>query len=202
MDLLEYAWITSFQITKKNHDEVKILIRDDIEFPILGKDKRGYVICLAKPKRRDDGLISYLGLLFDVDNETHKTLLWQTFKASIFHLSTHVAASNFEAYADWSKDKNIDLGTFIAGMIEDATVRACLKTLWTPFMKDVALANSLSYLKMKPVHLISNPTLRLMASVISLLCSMTNSCFYAGNPEKIPSGGGTILIAALPTDNP
>jgi len=167
LDLLEYAWLTSFQITKKNHEEVKILLRDDVKLPVLGKDKRGPVICLAKPRRRDDGLVSYLGLLFNLDNEIHKRFLWQAFKASVFHLSMHVAASNFEAYAEWSKDKNIDLATYIAGMIEDATVRACLKTLWTPFINDVALANTLSYLKMKPVHLISNPTLRLMASVIS-----------------------------------
>jgi len=167
LDLYEYAWLTSFQITKKNHDEVKILLRDDVKFPVLGKEKRGYIICLAKPKKRDNQHVSYLGLLFDLENEVHKRLLWQTFKASVFHLSMHVAASKFEDYAEWSKDKDIDLASFVAGMIEDATVRACLKTLWTPFINDVAVANALSYLKMKPVHLISSPTLRLMASTIS-----------------------------------
>lgn len=167
LDLYEYAWLTSFQITKKNHDQVKILLRDDVRFPVLGKDERGLVICLAKPKRRDNGLASYLGLRFNLNNENHKRLLWQTFKASVFHLSTHVAASNFDAYAEWSKDKNIELATFVAGMIEDAAVRAYLKTLWKPLINDVAVANTLSYLKMKPVHLISNPSMRIMASVIS-----------------------------------
>lgn len=167
MDLFEYAWLTSFQITKKDHDQVKILLRDDVKYPMLGKDQRGQVVYLAKPKRRPDGFMSYLGLIFDLNNEMHKRILWQTFKASVFHLSTHIAASNFEAYADWSKDKNIDLATHIAGMIEDATVRAFLKTLWTPFMNDVAMANTISYLKMKPVHLVSNSALRLMASVTS-----------------------------------
>lgn len=167
LDLFEYVWLTSFQITKKKHEEVKVLLSDDVTFPMLGKDKRGYIIYLAKPKKRNDGLISYLGLLFDPSNEVHKRFLWQTLKASAFHLSIHVAASNFEAYADWAKDKNIDLATYVVSTIEDATVRAYLKTLWTPFVNDVATANTLSYLKMKPVHLISNPTLRVMASLIS-----------------------------------
>jgi hypothetical protein len=79
----------------------------------------------------------------------------------------HVAASNFEAYAEWSKDKNIDLATYIAGMIEDAAVKAFLRTIWTPFINDVAMANTISHLKMKPVHLMSSPTLRLMTSLIS-----------------------------------
>jgi len=167
LDLFEYVWLTSLQITKKNHDEIKILLRDDVTFPTLGKEKRGYIICLAKPKRRENGLVNYLGLLFDLNNEMHKRILWQTFKASVFHLSMHVAASNFEAYSEWSRDKNIDLATYVASMIEDASVRACLKTLWTPFINDIALANTISYIKMKPVHIISNPALRLMASVIS-----------------------------------
>ena len=167
MDLYEYAWLTSFQITKKSHDQVKILLRDDIKYPMLGKEERGYIICLAKPKRIDDKHVSYLGLLFDLDKEAHKRFLWQMFKASVFHLSMHVAVPNFEAYSEWSEDKNIDLSTFVASMIEDATVRACLKTLWIPFVNDVAVANTVSYLKMKPAHLISNSALRLMASVIS-----------------------------------
>jgi hypothetical protein len=79
----------------------------------------------------------------------------------------HVAASNFETYAEWAQDKKINLAAYVVGVIEDAIVNTCLKMLWTPFIYDVAAANTLSYLKMKPTHLISNPTLRLMTSTIS-----------------------------------
>ena len=167
MDLFEYVWLTSFQITKKKHEEVKIQLRDDIKYPSLGKEKRGYVICVAKPKRRKDGRINYLGFLFDPTNDWHKRLLWQTFKASVFHLSMHVAASEYEAYADWAQDKNADLATFIVSMLEDTVVRAGLKTLWVPFVNDVAVADTLSYLRMKPMHLIADPSLRYMASLLS-----------------------------------
>jgi hypothetical protein len=40
------------------------------------------------------------------------------------------------------------------------------------------------------------------ASVISLLCLMINSFFYAGNLEKTRYVGGTTLTAAIQTDNP
>jgi len=111
--------------------------------------------------------MSYLGLLFDRNNDFHKRLVWQTFRASVFHLSMHVAASDYEAYADWSKDKNIDLATFVVSMLEDSVVRAGLETLWSPFINDVAIADTLSYLKMKPAHLIINPVVRFMVSLIS-----------------------------------
>jgi Mg-chelatase subunit ChlD len=167
LDLFEYVWLTSFQITKKSHEEVKILLRDDVKYPSLGKEKRGYVICVAKPKRRKDGRINYLGLLFDPTIDWHRRLLWQTFKASVFHLSMHIAASNYEAYAEWARDKNVDRATFVVSMLEDTVVRAGLKTLWAPFINDVAIADTLSYLKMKPTHLIVNPSLRFMASLLS-----------------------------------
>ena len=193
MDLFEYVWLTSFQITRKSHEEVKILLRDDAQYPTLGREKRGYVICIAKPKRRKDGRISYLGLLFDPSNEMHKRLLWQTFKASVFHLSMHVAASNYDAYADWSKDKNIDHATFIVSLLEDAVVRAGLKTLWTPFIEDVAVADTLSYLKMKPTHLILNPALRFIAALIS---DYTTGSVKGELPSNMMNGV-SIIVSAL-----
>jgi hypothetical protein len=167
LDLFEYVWLTSFQITRKNHEEVKVLLRDDAPFPTLGKDERGYVICIAKPKRQRDNKIRYLGLLFDPSNEFHKKLLWQTFKASVFHLSMHVAASNYEAYTDWSKNKNIESATFIVSLLEDTVVEAGLQALWAPFNEDVAVADALSYHKMKPAHVILNPALRFMTALLS-----------------------------------
>jgi len=194
LDLFEYVWLTSFQITKKNHEEIKILLRDDVKYSSLGREERGYVISLAKPKKRKDGKISYLGLIFDPKNELHKRLLWQTFKASVFHLSMHIAASDYEAYADWSKDKNIDSATFIVSMLEDAVVRAGLKTLWAPFINDVAIADALSYLKTKPAHLILNPALRFMTSLI--LSYTTGS--VKGN---VPSGMITSLSSIVASLN-
>ena len=190
MDLFEYVWLTSFQITRKSHEEVKVLLRDDAPYPTLGKDKRGYIICIAKPKRRKDNRIRYLGLIFDPGNEMHKKLLWQTFKASVFHLSMHVAASNYEAYADWSKDKNIENATFVVSLLEDAVVRAGLQALWTPFREDVAVADTLSYLMMKPAHLILNPALRFMTALVS---SYTMGSIKGTLPAKMRNDADVIV---------
>jgi hypothetical protein len=192
LDLFEYSWLTSFQITKKNHKEISVLLRDDVIFPTLGKDPSGYIICLAKPRRKDNGLTHYLNLRFDLNDDLHKRLLWQTFKASVFHLSMHAAISNFEDYAEWSKNKNLELATFTASIIEDARVTAGLKQLWPPFKIDVATANTLSYLKMKPVHLISNSAMRLMSSVISY---MAMGAVKGRAADKLKSDTETIVAA-------
>jgi len=192
LDLFEYVWLTSFQITKKKHVDIRILLEDDITFPMLGLDGHRYVVRLAEPKKKNDEQASYLGLLFTLKNPLHRQFLWQTFKASVFHLSMHAAASKYEAYAKWSADKNIELTTFTVSMIEDAVVKAFLRTVWTPFMDDVALANTISYLKMKPVHLISNQALRVMASVIS---EFTLGAIKGQISEQITNDVGLIVSA-------
>lgn len=167
MDLYEYALLSSFQITKREHSQVKVLLRNGITFPVLGKDEKGYILCFAKPKKQRNGKISYLGLTFDPDDALHRVLLWRIFKASICHLSLHVVISDFGAYADWSTDKDVDLATYAAKMVEDAVARAYLKVFYPPFIADTVFANVVSYFTMKPSHLIWDDALRVMTAILS-----------------------------------
>jgi hypothetical protein len=167
LDFFDYAWATSFQITKKKHEEVKILVRDDVVFPIFGKDSSGYVICVPEPKRASKNLVNFQGLLLNVNNEFHKRVLWQLFRASVFHLSLHVATSGFESYVDWAKDKDANLALYVASIIEDAVVAAHIKTEWSPLIPDMALANAISYLRLKPAQVIFDDSLRIMAAILS-----------------------------------
>jgi len=166
VDLYEYTLLSSFDITKRKHHEVKVFLRNTL-FPILDRDEHGYVLCFAKPKRMQNDKMSYLGLLFDSNNEMHRTMLWRIFKASIHHLSSHVVTSEFEAYAQWSQDKDLDLATFAVSIVEDAVVRAYLKSFFPSNIVDNAFANVTSYLAMKPFHAISNDILRVMAAILS-----------------------------------
>ena len=167
MDFYDYACATSFQITKKKRDEIKILLRDNISFPILGKDEIGYVVCLAKPKRIHDDHISLQGMLFDSKDPEHRKIIWRLFKASIYHLNLHAAFSDFEVYADWAKDKHINLATYVVSTLEDAVVNAYLRKLWSPLILDIAYANAIAHLRLKPASLIPDDTLQVMTSTLS-----------------------------------
>ncbi len=167
MDFSDYAWATSFQITKKKHEEVKVLVRDDVEFPILGKDNDGYVICVPEPKRISKNIVNFQGLSLNASNEFHRRILWQLFRASVYHLSLHVATSGYDAYTKWAKDKDPKLALYVASIIEDAVVTAYIKTLWLPLIPDVALANTISYLRLKPAHVIFEDSLRIMTTILA-----------------------------------
>jgi hypothetical protein len=167
VDLYEYTLLSSFDITKRKHHEVKVYLRDNVLYPVFERDEHGYILCFAKPKRMQSGKLSYLGWLFDSHNEVHITMLWRLFKASIHHLNSHIVTSDFEAYANWSKDKDLDLATFAVCIVEDAVVRAYLKSFFPSHILDNAFANAISYLALKPFHAISNDTLRVMAAILS-----------------------------------
>lgn len=167
MDFFEYAWATSFQITKRKHEEVKILVRDDIVFPVLGKDSQGYVICLPEPKRKSKSTVEFQGLLLNLNKEFHRKILWQLFRASTFHLSQHVATSGFEPYIDWAKKKNQKLALYVASIIEDAGVNAYAKKAWSPFLPDIAFANAVAYMRQRPLSFVREDSLRIMGAIIS-----------------------------------
>jgi len=167
LDFYDYAWTNVFQITRKRQEEIKIILRDNILFPILGKDDQGYVVCLAQPKILRDNLVSLHGMVFDSRNAKHKKILWHLFKASVYHLSLHVGISDFDMYAEWAKDKNMNLATYVVSTLEDAVTNAHLRARWSPLIPDIAYANAVSYLRLKPPSSIPGSTLRLMASTLS-----------------------------------
>ena len=167
MDFYDWAWTNTFQITRKKQEEIKILLRDNISFPILGKDDKGYVICLAKPKILRKSLVGLHGMVFDSKNAEHRKILWHSFKASVYHLSLHAGISDFETYADWAKDKNINLATYVVSTLEDAVTNAHLRARWPPLIPDIAYANAISYLRSKPSSSVPNNTLRVMTSTLS-----------------------------------
>ncbi|MEM4704121.1 MAG: hypothetical protein QXJ02_03550 [Candidatus Bathyarchaeia archaeon] len=167
MEFFDYAWATSFQITKKKHEDVKILVRNDVRFPLLGKDNYGYVICLPEPKEISSKEAEFQGLRLKQNDETHQKILWQLFRASVFHLSQHVATSGYDLYSKWSKEKDPKLALYVASLIEDAVVAAYAENFWSPFLPDVALANAIAYLRLKPAQVLLDDSLRVMTAILS-----------------------------------
>jgi hypothetical protein len=122
---------------------------------------------VPEPRRTSKNTVDFQGLLLKTNNPFHRRVLWQLFRASIYHLSLHVATSGFESYTKWAKNKDSNLALYVAGIIEDAVVTAHVKTLWSPLIPDVALANTIAYLRMKTAQVIFDDSLRIMTAILS-----------------------------------
>jgi Mg-chelatase subunit ChlD len=160
---LEYAWSLFF---KKDQFETKIRIDPKLKQPTLSHDEVGFVIVLPEPilyGDEEEESISFLGYQFPADS-MGKLQVARLFKASIFHLSAHVATSNFEAYSKWEKQKNNRLAKFAESLVEDTKANAYILAGYPDKLVNIAFANSLAFKRMKPLGRIWNPATRAMAA--------------------------------------
>jgi hypothetical protein len=171
LNFFDFAWSTVPQITKKTHTELKILFHDDLRYPYLGKDSSGFVLHIVKPKKLDENHVYFQGLEFNLQNMTHKKIIWCLFKASVYHLSMHSCTSNFSIYSKWARGKNLNLSTFVISLIEDATIHKHLQQAFSWMLPEIAYANAVSFLRMKDVKNLPSNISRIMSSVL-LNCNM------------------------------
>jgi hypothetical protein len=164
LNFFDFAWSTVFQIAKKAHEELKIIFHDDLKYPYLGKDSEGFVFHLVKPKRLNEKCAYFQGLKFNLQNPTHKKIIWYLFKASVHHLSMHAHCSNFSVYSKWAKGKNPHMATFVISLVEDAIINEYLKKSFPWMLPEIAYANTVSFLRMKNVESLPNNVMRIMAS--------------------------------------
>jgi hypothetical protein len=166
LNFFDFAGATAHQITKKSSDKLKILLHEDLKYPYLGKDSRGFVLHLIKPKRLDEKNVYFQGLKFNLQNPTHKKIIWYLFKASVYHLSMHSLLSDFSLYSKWARGKNANLSTFVISLLEDAIVSKHLKQSFRWALPEIAYANTVSFLRMKDVEELPNDISRIMASTL------------------------------------
>ncbi|MDH5783540.1 MAG: hypothetical protein OEZ35_07770, partial [Candidatus Bathyarchaeota archaeon] len=157
---LEYAWSLFF---KKDQSETKLLIDPKLKQPTLSRDKVGFAIVLPEPTMREEEAISFLGYQFPAE-PLGKLQVTKLFKACVFHLSAHVATSDFEVYSKWEEQKDNRLAKFSESLVEDVKVNAYILTGYPDKLVDIAFANSLAFKRSKSLGRIWNPATRVMAA--------------------------------------
>ena len=167
MKLYESAWFISYDLTGKEPGEIKILVRDSIPFPFLEKDEYGFVICLPNAKKLKGGALEYQGIIFDPRDEAQIQILWNLFKSSVYYLSLFTMVLNPSIYSDQLKGKEENAALTAIVMVEDAVLNAYLKTFHHDLLPEIKIADALSYLMLKPAHLIRNRGVRLATSILS-----------------------------------
>jgi hypothetical protein len=166
LNFFDFAWSTALQISKKTHNELKVVLHDELKYPYLGKDSRGLVLHLIKPKRLEKNYVSFQGLKLDLQNPVHRKIIWYLFKASTYHLSMHARLSNFSIYSNWAKGKQLNLSVYVLSLVEDAIINANLRQSIQWMLPEIAYANVLSFLRMKDTKQLPNDAARIMVSTL------------------------------------
>ena len=167
MNFYDFAWSTASQITKKTYNELKILLHDELRYPYLGKDENGLVFHLIRPKKVNKNVVYFQGLHFNLQNPTHKKIIWYLFKASVYHFCMHSRLSDFSLYSKWAKGKRLNLSTFVVSLVEDAIIKNQLEHSFNWAIPETVYADAVSFLRMKNVEKLPKGTSRVMVSLLT-----------------------------------
>ena len=114
-----------FEIAQKKPEEFGFFISNKIDFPILTLDKKFEAI-IPLPRKKGESYL-FEGIVFK-DSKESRHNLWSLFLASIYHLASHAAVSNYSIYEEWRKNKSEDICWKIIDFIEDAVADQYLFT--------------------------------------------------------------------------
>jgi hypothetical protein len=165
MGFQEYAWVLSFQ---KDDLKVKINMDATLEQPKFTQNEAGITINFPVPFKVGEEKISYLRYEFPTD-EAGKVKIGRLFRASVIHLTTHTLAPiPSEKMALLTTNGSI-LESFSESIVGDLFVNAYVSAKYPDWLPDLAYANSLAFVKMKPVERIFNPATRIMGALLASL---------------------------------
>ncbi|MCS4537951.1 MAG: hypothetical protein HYY67_03730 [Thaumarchaeota archaeon] len=186
MKLLDYAWNTATSISGRDHQNLRLLLDEDLVNPILSSDSRGYVIKLPVPRRVKEGFYTLHGLYFDEDR-TSWLSSWRLFKASLYHTSLHAAYSNFQSYPDWAKGKDLTAATYSVSLIEDLKVTMGAARDWKGLLGDIAYANYISSLRVHDPDDIDSRALRFATKLLFKVWGVNHSTSDPSDEDIIVS---------------
>jgi hypothetical protein len=157
---IDYARDNSFE---KEQFKIKFLLLDEATYPEWQGDESGSVVCLPNPKLGEDS-ISFLGFKFP-DDDKGRALIARLFRASVYHLSAHSAASRFGDFHEWGMGKNRVISRFVQSLIEDLRVNAFISAWYPDRLQEIGYASVLSLKRMRAIDNIRISATRVMASL-------------------------------------
>lgn len=163
MGLLEYAWSVSCQ---QNNEKLRIRIDPELIQPTLKAKKKGFKITLPAPSTPNQETISFLGFDFPCD-ATGKHKVGRLFRACVLHLTAHTLIPDEDEKQSRPSNGLTASENFSQILVSDVYVNAHILAHHPDALADLAFANSLAFLKMKPVERIFNPATRIMTALLS-----------------------------------
>ncbi|HSD04157.1 MAG TPA: hypothetical protein VLB45_00190, partial [Nitrosopumilaceae archaeon] len=108
-----------YDTANKKPEDVSFTLSDKINFSLLTHTTKPEVT-IPLPKILDQKYY-FNGFVFENSEESRQSI-WTLLIASIYHLASHVAISDYSIYGEWCKNKSRDVSWRVIDFIEDAVV--------------------------------------------------------------------------------
>jgi hypothetical protein len=165
LNVLDYAWNTATSIAQRDYDTFRLVLDDTLPYPVLAGDTYGFVVKLPSPKAIDHKFYSIQGLYVDQDSAGWN-MVWRLFKGSLYHLSLHAAFSDFKAYGEWAKSKEVSSATYTVSLVEDMYLMAQARSKWPGILPDIAFCNYISAMRLNEPDEIGSASVRFATKLL------------------------------------
>ena len=165
MNLHEFVWYSSYDITGRKPGEVKVLLRD-VPYPFIGKDKCSYAIYVPRIRLLGDDSMEYQDARFSFDDKVELRTVWNLFKSAVNYLSAFVAASSPAIYPAFIDGRKENIALTAISLVEDAAINAYVKKFHQTLVADFVCANAASYHLFKPLDSIRDEGLKLSCAAL------------------------------------
>ncbi|MEM2999324.1 MAG: hypothetical protein QXX34_02220 [Candidatus Bathyarchaeia archaeon] len=163
MGFIDYAWNLSLQ---RDSLKLKILMDSTLNQPTLEPDSFGFTIKLPTTQQPDPEKVSYLCYNFPY-NRDGKVRIGRLFRASVLHLTTHTMLPLPKEKVAPKFSSTSILQIFAKTLTADTCVNAYLQVAHRDKLADIAYANAMFFMKLKPCERIITPSTRVMAALLS-----------------------------------
>ena len=163
MGFIDYAWNISLQ---RDSLKLKMIMDPTLNQPTLEPDAFGFTIKLPTIHSQDPEKISYLCYNFQF-NRDGKVKIGRLFRAAVLHLTTHTMLPLPKEKAAPKFSSNSILQVFAKTLAVDTCVNAYIQAAHSNKLADLAYANAMFFMKLKPCERIITPSTKAMAALLS-----------------------------------
>ena len=122
---LDIVYKIFYDTAQRDFKDVRLLLSEKYQYPSIQFDPN-IEVKIPIPKKSENG-ITYSGYFF-ADSFEDQTTAWGLFLASVYHLASHVAVSNYSLYEKWIQNKTPKNFWKVIDFIEDDAVERYLST--------------------------------------------------------------------------
>ena len=122
---LDLIYKIFYDTAQKDFKDVRLLLSEKIIFPSIEFEPK-MEVKIPIPRKTDRGVI-YSGYIF-ANTPKELTIAWGLFLATVYHLASHVAVSNYSLYNNWMSNKTPRIFWKVIDFIEDDAVERYLSS--------------------------------------------------------------------------
>ena len=182
---LDIVYKIFYDTSQRDFNDVRLLLSERFPYPSI-QFQTTIEVKIPIPKKSENGT-TYSGYFFR-DTLEEQTTAWGLFLATVYHLASHVAVSNYSLYEKWMKNKTPKNYWKVIDFIEDDAVERYLSATNPDIWENILQINKKfpkTIIDKKETKFVQNLGSKMIDSIKQEMNNETLQCFDKEHQENI-----------------